>query len=107
MRSCPLVWHQDSLRASVRLTSIAYDIVPIGLALIVYELVSVLTLIAGEIMPVGLALIVHKLVSVLTSIAYMISCPLVWHQDSLRASVRLTSTVHEIVPIGLALEITS
>ena len=33
----------DSLRASVRLTSIAYEIVPIGLALIVYQLVSVLT----------------------------------------------------------------
>jgi len=39
------------------------EIVPIGLALIVYKLVSVLTSIADEIMPIGLALIVHKLVS--------------------------------------------
>ena len=44
-------------------------IVPIGLALIVYELVSVLTLIADEILSIGLALIVYELVSVLTLIA--------------------------------------
>jgi len=43
--------------------------VPIGLALIVYKLVSVLTWIADEIMPISLALIVYKLVPVLTLIA--------------------------------------
>ena len=39
------------------------DIVPIGLALIVYELVSVWTLLANGIMPIDLALIIHKIVS--------------------------------------------
>ena len=42
---------------------------PIGLALIDYKLVSLLTLIADEILPIGLALIDYKLVSVLTLIA--------------------------------------
>ena len=46
---------------------IADETVPIGLALIVYKLVSVLTWIAGEIAPISLALIVYNLVSVLTS----------------------------------------
>ena len=41
-------------------------IMPIGLALIDYMLVSVLTLIADKIMPIGLALIDYMLVSVLT-----------------------------------------
>ena len=40
------------------LTSIPDDIVPIGLVLIEYKLVSVLTSIAEEIVPIGLALIV-------------------------------------------------
>ena len=40
------------------LTSIADEIVPIGLVLIEYKLVSVLTSIADEIVPIGLALIV-------------------------------------------------
>ena len=53
----------DSLQASVRLISIAREIVPIGLAFIVYKLVSMLTSIAREIVPIGLALIVYKLVS--------------------------------------------
>ena len=44
-------------------------IVPIGLALIDYKLVSVLTLITDKIVPIGLALIDYKLVSVLTLIA--------------------------------------
>ena len=44
----------------------AVAIVPIGLALIVYELVSVLTLKAVAIVPIGLALIVYELMSVLT-----------------------------------------
>ena len=52
------------------LTSIADKMqVHIGLALIVYKLVSVLISIANKIVPIGLALIVYKLVSVLTSIA--------------------------------------
>ena len=38
------------------LTSIAEKIVPIGLALIVYKLVSVLTSKADKIVPIGLAL---------------------------------------------------
>ena len=54
------------------LTLIADVIMPICLALIVYKLVSMLTLIADVIMPIGLALIVYKLVSVLTLIAYEI-----------------------------------
>ena len=41
------------------LTFIAEEIVPSGLALIVYYLVSVLTLIAERIVPIGLALIVY------------------------------------------------
>ena len=45
------------------LTSIADEIVPVGLALIVYQLVSVLTSIADKIVPIGLALIVYTLVS--------------------------------------------
>ena len=45
------------------MTSIADEIVSIGLTLIVYELVSVLTLIADEIVSIGLALIVHEKVS--------------------------------------------
>ena len=44
-------------------------IMPIGLAFIVYKLVSWLTSIADEIVPIGLALIVYKLVSWLTLIA--------------------------------------
>ena len=48
------------------LTFIAYEFVPIGLALIVYSLVSVCTFIAYEFVPIGLALIVYSLVSVLT-----------------------------------------
>ena len=39
-------------------------IMPTGLALIDYKLLSVLSLIADEIMPIGLALIDYKLVSV-------------------------------------------
>ena len=39
------------------------EIVPISLALIVYELVSLLTLIADDIVLIGLALIVYELVS--------------------------------------------
>ena len=39
------------------LTLIAIKIVPIGLALIDYKLVSLLTLIANEMVPIGLALI--------------------------------------------------
>ena len=45
------------------LTLIADEIVPIGLALIVYKLVSVLKLKADEIVPISLALIVHDNVS--------------------------------------------
>ena len=45
---------------------------PIGLALIDYKLVSVLTLIADEIVPIGLALIDYKLVSVLTLIPKLV-----------------------------------
>ena len=48
------------------LAFIADEIMPSGLALIVYSLVSVLAFIADEIMPSGLALIVYSLVSVLT-----------------------------------------
>ena len=52
------------------LTFITEEIImPIGLALIVYSLMSVLTLITEEIMASGLALIVYSLVSVLTLIA--------------------------------------
>ena len=52
------------------LTLITEEIImPIGLALIVYSLMSVLTLITEEIMASGLALIVYSLVSVLTLIA--------------------------------------
>ena len=43
---------------------IADEIVPIGLALIDYELVSVLTLIADKIITIGLAFIHYMLVSV-------------------------------------------
>jgi len=46
------------------LTSIADKIVPIGLALIVYKLVSVLTSIADKIVPIGLELIVQASVLV-------------------------------------------
>ena len=46
------------------LTLIAVAIVPIGLALIVYQHVSELTSIAFGIMPIGLALIVYEIVSV-------------------------------------------
>ena len=42
---------------------------PIGLAMIVYSLVSMLTLITEEIVTSGLALIFYSLVSVLTLIA--------------------------------------
>ena len=44
------------------LTLIAVAIVPIGLALIVYQHVSELTSIAFGIMPIGLALIVYEIV---------------------------------------------
>ena len=63
------------------------EITPIGLALIVYKIVSVLTLIADKIVPIGLALIVYKIVSVLTSIADKIM-PIAWFGiDSLQVSV--------------------
>ena len=54
------------IQASVRLTSIAHEIVPIGLALIhgVW-----LTSIVHDIVPIGLALIDEELVPVLTLIA--------------------------------------
>ena len=42
---------------------------PIGLALMDYKLLSVLTLISDNIMPIGLALLDYMLVSVLTLIA--------------------------------------
>jgi len=45
---------------------------PIGLALIFYKLLSVLTLIADEMVSSGLTLIVYELVSVLTLISYEI-----------------------------------
>ena len=45
------------------LTLIADEIVPIGLALIVYKLVSVLTSKADEVMPIGLVLLVHEIMS--------------------------------------------
>ena len=61
------------------LTLIAVADVPIGSALIVYELVYMLTLIAAAIVLIGLALIVDKLVFLLTFMG------------------------DEIVPIGLAL----
>ena len=48
------------------MTSIADKIVPIGLALIVYKLVSVLIYLADKIVPIGLALIAYNVVSVLT-----------------------------------------
>ena len=60
------------------LTLITDEIVPSGLALIVYSLVSMLTFIADEIVPSGLALIVYSLVSMLTLIADEIA-PTVWH----------------------------
>ena len=41
----------------------ADEIMPIGLALIVYKLVSILISIADKIVPIGLALIVHGIVS--------------------------------------------
>ena len=57
------------------MTLIAHKIVPIGLALIVYKLVPVLTLIADKIAPIDLALIDYKLVSVLPLIAdEIVSC---------------------------------
>jgi len=70
-----------------RLNKRVGEITPIGLALIVYKLVSVLTLIADEIVPIGLALIVYKMVSVLTSIADKIM-PIAWFGiDCLQVSV--------------------
>ena len=43
------------------LTLIADEILPIGLTLIVYKLVSVLTSKADEIVPIGLVLLVHDI----------------------------------------------
>ena len=58
------------------------EITPIGLVLIVYKLVSVLTLIADEIVPIGLASY-----PLLTSIADKIM-PIAWFGiDSLQVSV--------------------
>ena len=51
------------IRASIRLTTIAHEVVSIGLALIDYLLVSVLILIADENAPIGLVLIEYKPVS--------------------------------------------
>ena len=55
---------------------------------------SVLTSIADKIVPIGLALIAYKLVSVLTSIGDL-SCPLVCI-DSLHASVRVDIDIWRI-----------
>ena len=46
----------------------------IGLALISYQLVSLLTLIADKIIPIGLALIAYELVSLMTLIAELFLC---------------------------------
>ena len=81
----------DSLPATVRDDIDSWLILPIGLALIVYMLVSVLTSIADKIVPIGLALIAYKLVSVLT----LISCPLVCI-DSLHACVRVNIDIWRI-----------
>ena len=58
LRSCPLVWHLQitSLCLYRHSTFIADEIVPSGLALIDYKLVSVFTFIADEIVPIGLAM---------------------------------------------------
>ena len=77
-------------------------IVPIDLALIDNELVSVLTLIAAAIVPIGLALIVYKLVSVLTLIAVVI-VPLCLALMVYKLVSVLTLIAVVIVPIGLAL----
>ena len=45
------------------MTSEAHEIMPSGLALIVYYLVSLLTSIGDEIAPIGLVLIEYELVS--------------------------------------------
>ena len=69
------------------LTLIANKIVPIGLVLIDYKLVSVLTLIANEIVPISLSLIDYKLVSVLTLIV-----------DEILSSLTLIAKLHGAVP---------
>ena len=92
----------DSLQASVRLTSIADEIVPIGSALIVYKLVFVLTSIADGMVPVGLVLMVYKLVFVFTSIADgMVAVGLVLMVYKL--VFVLTSIADGMVPVGLVL----
>jgi len=71
------------------LTLIAERIVPIGLALIVYSHVSVLILIADEIVPISLAWIVYSLMSVLTSCT--------WIDTGLRAVLRVGHLLHMCV----------
>ena len=72
-----LVFGNDSLRACVPVDIKASEIVPIGLALIVCVIVSLLTLKPVRSCPC-LAMIVYVLVSLLTLMPLR-SCPLVWH----------------------------
>ena len=69
------------------------EIVFIGLAFRVYELVSMLTMIADEIVSIGLAFIVYEIVSMLTMIADEIVSMLTMIADEIVSSFDIYSKV--------------